>query len=89
MIQVNKIEDNTTDYVFGVTLDGNHRYKVWFDEEYYQKLTGGNIRGEELVQKSFEFLLGKESPDSILPEFELSVIQRYFPDYEDVFKQDI
>lgn len=88
-MQISKLQDAKADYVFEVALDGNHKYKVWFDEDYYQKLTGGKISGEELVKKSFEFLLSKEPPDSILPEFELSVIQHYFPDYEDVIKQDI
>lgn len=37
---------------------------------------------EELVRRSFVFLLQRESKESILPEFDLSVIQRYFPDYD-------
>ena len=38
---------------------------------------------EELVRRSFEFLLQRESKESILREFELSVIQRYFPEYDE------
>ena len=37
---------------------------------------------EELVRRSFEFLLERESKESILREFDLSVIQRYFPEYD-------
>ena len=37
---------------------------------------------EQLVQDSFDFLLQREPKESILPEFKLSVITRYFPDYE-------
>jgi hypothetical protein len=37
---------------------------------------------EELVRDSFAFLLGREPKESILKEFDLSVIQRYFPDYD-------
>jgi hypothetical protein len=37
---------------------------------------------EDLVRRSFEFLLEREPPGSILREFDLSVIQRYFPEYE-------
>ena len=37
---------------------------------------------EELVADSFGFLLGREPKESILREFDLSVIQRYFPDYD-------
>jgi hypothetical protein len=37
---------------------------------------------EELVADSFAFLLEREPKESILKEFDLSVIQRYFPDYD-------
>jgi len=37
---------------------------------------------EELIRRSFEFLLQRESRESILREFDLSVIQCYFPDYD-------
>ena len=40
---------------------------------------------EELVRRSFEFLLEREPPSAILTEFELSVIPRYFPEYDRVF----
>jgi len=36
---------------------------------------------EDLVQASFRFLLEQEPKESILREFDLSVIQRYFPDF--------
>jgi len=35
-----------------------------------------------LIEKSFEFLLERESNTSILRSFDLPVIQRYFPEYE-------
>ena len=36
---------------------------------------------EQLVRASFDFLLQREPKESILGEFELSVIKRYFPDF--------
>ena len=36
---------------------------------------------ERLVRASFEFLLEREGPESILRSFDLDVIGRYFPDY--------
>jgi hypothetical protein len=36
---------------------------------------------EELVRRSFEFLLSRESASQILKSFDLADIQRYFPDY--------
>lgn len=39
---------------------------------------------EDLVTRSFEFLLEREPASAILAEFELSVIPRYFPEYDRV-----
>jgi hypothetical protein len=37
---------------------------------------------QELVSRSFDFLLERESPNSILKSFELSAITLYFPEYD-------
>ncbi len=42
---------------------------------------------EDLVSRSFAFLLEREPPGSILHRFDLSVIQRYFPEYDGQFRQ--
>jgi hypothetical protein len=39
---------------------------------------------EDLVRRSFEFLLEREPPQSILRKFRLADITRYFPDYPSV-----
>jgi len=46
------------------------------------RLTGGKMEPEELVRHSFEFLLEREPKESILGRFDLSVIGRYFPEFE-------
>lgn len=38
---------------------------------------------ERVVRESFEFLLEREPASSIMSEFSLDVIQRYFPEYEE------
>jgi hypothetical protein len=38
---------------------------------------------ERVVRTSFEFLLEREPASSIMREFSLDVISRYFPEYED------
>jgi hypothetical protein len=53
----------------------------------YAKLTAGKIKPEELLRKSFEFLLEREPKESILSRFDLSVISRYFPEYEREIKR--
>jgi hypothetical protein len=42
---------------------------------------------EDLVRRSFDFLLEREPPSSILRTFDLSVIERYFPEYDGVIKK--
>jgi hypothetical protein len=42
---------------------------------------------EDLVRRSFEFLLEREPATSILRTFDLSVIRRYFPEYDSRFKR--
>ena len=58
-------------------------HNVELDNEYYQKLTKVKITKEDLIKKSFEFLLKRESKESILSRFNLKVIKRYFPEYEE------
>ena len=79
-IQVAKINETT----FKVTVEGRTAttHTVTVSLDYYEKLTGGRVTADELVEKSFEFLLERESNTSILPTFDLPVIQRYFPEYE-------
>ena len=43
----------------------------------------------DLVRRSFEFLLRHEPPESILSSFDLTVISRYFPDYEEVIRRRV
>ena len=40
---------------------------------------GGDVA--DLVKRSFDFLLAREGNTSILREFDLSTIERYFPEY--------
>lgn len=42
---------------------------------------------QELVRASFEFLLAREPKESILPRFDLSAIERYFPEYPTQIRQ--
>ncbi len=79
-IKVTPIDDAT----FQVTVTGKSTttHKVKVQADYAQKLTGGEITTVQLVKKSFEFLLEREPNTSILSNFDLSVIARYFPEYE-------
>jgi hypothetical protein len=58
------------------------KHSVTLDEDYYQKLTRGEISKEDLIKRSFNFLLAREPKESILQKFNLRLIKRYFPSYE-------
>lgn len=58
------------------------RHQVTVSQDALASLAAGHYDPEELVRASFEFLLARESRESILRSFELPVIERYFPGYE-------
>lgn len=85
MIEVRRKSENE----FTVTVEesgSKSEYTVTLDDEYYQHLTRGKTEKEELVRKSFEFLLQRESKESILSRFDLRIISRYFPEFENEIK---
>lgn len=80
-IAVEKI--NTSRFRVRVSEGGSATtHEVTVSPADHAKLAGDKIQPEELVRQSFEFLLERESKDSILARFDLSVISRYFPEYE-------
>lgn len=75
--------------VYKVTIEdesGQSKHIVTVHEPYYMELTGGAMPAPDLIRKSFEFLLERESKEEILNKFELPKIQKYFSDYEDAMK---
>jgi hypothetical protein len=81
MIQVKRKGDR--EFMVTVEEQGTKtEHTVELDEEYYQDLTQGKITKEELIKKSFEFLLEREPKESILSRFNLKLINRYFPEFE-------
>lgn len=79
-ITVNKLEEHAFEVAIEAQSSTTHRVTVAPD--YANKLSLGRFDHEELIRRSFEFLLERESNTSILRSFDLSVISRYFPEYE-------
>jgi hypothetical protein len=77
--------------IYQVTVESGSttQHTVTVTPEYWQRLTGGRVPAETLVEKSFEFLLERESNNSILRSFDLPVIQRYFPEYERTISESL
>ena len=53
------------------------------------RLTAGKHTPERCVEVAFRFLLDREPKESILARFDLSVITRYFPEYEVEIKRKL
>ena len=88
MIQVETLNNNE----FQVTIQENNSqstHTVHLNDEVYQRLTDGKIGRDELIRLSFEFLLNREPKESILSEFNLTLINTYFPDYEQNIRKTI
>ncbi len=84
MITVNPIDSTTFEVVVAAGTTTTHKVSV--KPSYYEKLTNKLVAPAVLVEKSFEFLLERESNTSILSSFDLPVIGQYFPEYERVIK---
>lgn len=82
MIDVTAIDEGKFSVV--VTEDDSKtEHTVTVSEEYYDRLTNGEISKEEMIRRSFEFLLKREPKESILKKFNLKTITKYFPEYEE------
>lgn len=87
MIDVRKIDDTTFEVTVESSTTTTHRVTV--SPDYHRKLTDGDASPEKLVEESFEFLLEREPNTSILSSFDLPVIGRYFPEYEDEIRKRV
>ena len=81
MVEIEKRSEN--EFAVVVEEKGDKtQYIISLDNDYYYLLTQGKIGKEELIRKSFQFLLGREPKESILSKFNLKVIKSYFPEFE-------
>lgn len=80
-----ELADGRQQYEFQVTVKegrGETHHRVTLQQSDYERLSGNQVDAETLVAESFRFLLERESKESILRSFDLTVISRYFPEYE-------
>jgi hypothetical protein len=80
MIKVTPLKDSQ--FEVEVSSRSTTQHRVTVHPEYARKLAREGEDTASLVLRSFEFLLARESNTSILRSFDLSVIARYFPEYE-------
>ncbi len=60
---------------------------VTLSDKVHTNLTNDKVTKEQLLDFSFKFLLDREPNTSILSSFELTVISRYFSEYEKSVKK--
>jgi hypothetical protein len=60
---------------------GESRYSVTMARETLDRLASGH-KAEDIVEAAFKFLLDREPKESILKRFDINVIARYFPEFE-------
>jgi hypothetical protein len=58
------------------------RHRVTMSPDTYDRLSGAEHSPEECVTAAFRFLLDREPQESILLSFDVTVISRYFPEFE-------
>ena len=85
-IEVKKI-DKSQFRVRVIEAGSETSHSVTVSQNDYARLTDGKVEPEELVRRSFEFLLEREPKESILARFDLSVISSYFTEYEREIKR--
>lgn len=88
MIEVKPLDEGDP-MVFDVTVQderGTSRYKVTMAEATYRRLTGGKVNPARCIQAAFEYLLERESKESILANFDITLISAYFPAFGSEFK---
>lgn len=82
-IDVRMIEDNDQ-LVFDVRVHdeaSETQHGVTLSRKDFERLSGG-ADADRLIDAAFRFLLDREPKESILARFDVSVISRYFPDFE-------
>ena len=85
MINVETIDKNT--FKVSVTKNASTVHIVLLNDRFHLDVSNNKLTKTELITKSFEFLLKRESNQSILKKFNLEVISQYFPEYIDEIKK--
>lgn len=84
MIKISEI--SKTLYEVTVNNDGESKHLVTLTEKDYKNISGKKVNQIELIEASFIFLMERESNQSILREFNITIIQKYFPEYTSVIQ---
>ncbi len=82
MAEIKVAQKDSETFEVTVIASTTTTHTVKLKPDYCQKLAGGKVSPATLIEKSFEFLLERESNTMILSRFDLPLIGHYFPEYE-------
>ena len=84
MIQVERITGGDPLLFEVIVREGlaTTRHTVSISQDACARLTAGKYPPERCLEAAFRFLLDREPKESILPRFDVTVISRYFPEFE-------
>ena len=79
-VEIEQVEGDL--FLVKVASATSTEHRVTLSDAYRNKIFNERLTKEEILRRSFAFLLERESNSSILRSFDLPAIQRYFPEYE-------
>ena len=79
-VEVETIADDI--FLVKVNVATSTEHRVTLTDAYWEQVWSRGLPKNEVIARSFAFLLERESNSSILRSFDLPVIQRYFGEYE-------
>jgi hypothetical protein len=79
-VEIEQVEGDL--FLVKVVSATSTEHRVTLSDAYRSKIFNERLTKEEILRRSFAFLLERESNSSILRSFDLPAIQRYFPEYE-------
>jgi hypothetical protein len=84
MIEVRRVaEGDPLDFEVVIRERGGEtRHHVTMARQMCDRLTAGKHTPERCLEAAFRFLLDRETKESILRRFDVTVISRYFPEFE-------
>jgi hypothetical protein len=83
MIEVTQTRESDP-FEFDVRVEeanGESRHRVTMSAQTLESL-GQGVAASDFIRAAFEFLLEREPKEAILSRFDVSVIGRYFPEFE-------
>jgi hypothetical protein len=89
-IDVVSSRDDGTSLLFEVTVEEEGSattHDVAVSRSDLDRLSRQSESPEQFVKRVFAFLLEREPKESILSSFDISVISRYFPEFEDEIRR--